>query len=160
MTIPCLLGQVQQWSATAVREIETSQNPTWTRTTDRMDRQVLWHPSGIQKDSGKEPGLPKAFWYVGLIENQLSIIYCPQRKGVLLLLPCIQILFQPWFWSFCFTKLILSLPWVIILSEIISKCHILSTIQEHCDQLYWPYSMPALKQTIQPLLPKFHPCLW
>lgn len=61
MTILCLLGQVQQWSETAVGEIETSQKPTWTKTTDRMDRQVLWHPSGIQKDSGKEPGPPKAF---------------------------------------------------------------------------------------------------
>lgn len=89
---------------------------------------------------------------MGLIENQFSIIYCPQRKGVLLILPCIQILFQPHdSEAFALQNIPSALLSVTALSEIISKCHILSPVQECCDHLYSPHYMHALKQTIRPL---------
>lgn len=77
---------------------------------------------------------------MGLIENQFNIIYCPQRKGVLLLLPCIQILSQPHDSEvFALQNLPCAHLSVIALPEIISKCHILGPTQEHCDQPYRPY---------------------
>lgn len=61
---------MQQLSGSAAREMDTRvTKPSWTRTTDRMDRHTLWHPSGDAEDSGKEPGLSQAFGWMGLIEN-------------------------------------------------------------------------------------------
>lgn len=89
---------------------------------------------------------------MGLIENQFNIIYCPQRKGVLLLLPCIQILYQPHnSEAFALQNIPCAFLSVILLPKIVSKCHILSPVEECRDQLYRPYYVHALKQTIQPL---------